>query len=154
MIEFTEVTEEHLRTVAQNMRDADIEEVWAATRHTPLQALTDGVMKSEHSVTVKWGGEAVAVYGLRAGAALSGIGVPWMLTAGGILNCRRELMTHTPVVLGKMLLKCGLLENQVHVENKVSIGWLSRMGFTIDSPEPTGVEGGMFHRFHMGAADV
>jgi len=154
VIGFLKPTAGHISTVAENMRAADAAEVWASNRHSPRDALEGGVSASKHSVCVTYNGQAVAIYGLVVRDVLSGLGVPWMLTTDGVISCRRELMTVTPEILGKMLKMCKILENNVHVENKVSVRWLSKLGFVIGEAEPLGVQGEMFHKFSMVSHDV
>ena len=96
----------------------------------------------------------VAIYGLTFRDMLSGIGSPWMLTANGIENAKRELITDVMDVLGIMLTICPTLVNHVHVENRMSVKWLRRLGFVLEAPEPIGLGGEMFHKFSMVKEDV
>ena len=143
-------TEALLTSIAENMRKADIEEVWASGRYPPLDAVIDGWRASDYStVAVNDYGEPLAVVGLCKRGMLTGLGVVWMLSTESSLQYRREFIRQAGPLLGELLDICPRLCNMVHSKNTSSIRWLRRLGFTIESPEPCGQDGELFHRFHI-----
>jgi hypothetical protein len=80
---------------------------------------------------------------------LSGTGWVWMLGTGGVVTHRHSLSRVMPSVIDDMLQVCPRLCNMVHVENKVSMAWLKRSGFTLGEPVKYGPEGEMFRPFHL-----
>ena len=148
-VKLIEPTRELIDVIASDMRQADAAEVWASNRHTPIEALMTGWSMSEGSVIVTVNDEPCVMIGLVIRDILSGTGVPWLLGTENALKYKRQFITQVPAIIDEMLDKCPELFNYVHVENKVSIKWLKRIGFTMGNPEPYGVDGEMFHKFHM-----
>jgi len=131
------------------MRQADAVEVWSSSRQTPLDALTTGWEMSDLAVIVTVDDEPCVMMGLVIRDILTGAGVPWLLGTEGALKHKRHFIAQVPPVIDEMLTICPRLFNYVHAENKVSIRWLKRIGFTIDDPMPYGLDEELFHRFHL-----
>jgi len=154
VIKFTEPTAEAIQFIADNMRDADIVEVWAAGHHTPIDSLTKSIDISEFNTLVTIDDIPCVLFGLVRTDILSGSGVPWMLGATSIMKHKREILKHSPVVIEQMLTICPNLVNYVHGKNKMSIRWLKWLGFIIEEPVPRGPDNELFHRFHRSLTDV
>lgn len=148
MIEFVKPTEELLFAIADNMRDADRIEVMASHGHSPVEALLMGWSLSAFSTVAVYDGIPVVAFGLVITSVLTGAGTPWMLASKDVKKCRSELLKKTPSVIDSMLVICPKLSNHVHADNRQSVRWLKWLGFTIDDPEPIGINGELFHRFH------
>lgn len=148
-VEFIRPTDELIRFIALNMRQADVDEVWASHRHLPYDALMKGWELSHRSTVVAVNGEPCVMIGLVISDILSGLGVPWMLGTEDALKYKRNFLIQAPAVIDEMLSVCPRLVNYVHAQNTVSINWLKRIGFTVDHPEPHGVAGELFHKFHL-----
>lgn len=140
---------EVLSVVANDMRDEDVAEVWAAQHHTPMESLVKGVEVSKMTAAVEIDGVPCAVLGLVVRDILSGVGVPWLLGSNEALKHRRHFITLAPQVLGEMLSICPSLYNFVHSQNTASVRWLKRIGFNIEDPQPYGASRDLFHRFTM-----
>ncbi len=149
VVTFVEPNEEYIRVIADDMREADRAEIWASHRSTPLDSLMLGWKRSTSSVVVCVDGKPCVMLGLVIHDILTGTGIPWLLGTETALKHKREFFKLSPPVVDEMLETCPRLFNYVHDQNKVSIKWLQWVGFTIDDPEPIGVAGEMFHRFHM-----
>ena len=154
MIEFRPVTEYDIDHVAINMRQADINEVWASSRATPLEALQRSVALSEFACSVYINGEPQVILGLVKCGILSRKGVPWLLGTEHALKHRREFLKQAPIVIEEMLTICSYLFNHVHVENRESVRWLKWLGFELEDPIPHGPHGELFQLFHMGKYNV
>ena len=150
MVEFKEVTPAMIQFIADNMRQADVDEVWAASNVTPLQAITGGVDISCSTSVAVINGDIVAIMGVVKKTALSNTGIPWLLGTDSIVKHYREFLGASPSVLNAMIDVCPNLINHVYVENKVSIRWLKWLGFKIEKAEPFGVNGELFHKFTIG----
>lgn len=148
-IEFVPPTDELVRSIAADMRPADVAEVWAASHSTPLQALMKGWRESDYVTVATCEGQPLVMFGLVKRGILSSAGVPWMLGAQVSLKHRREFLNRSPAVIDEMLTICPNLYNMVHSKNRDSIRWLKWLGFTIDDPVVHGREGELFHKFHM-----
>ncbi len=141
--------ESAIRIIAADMRPEDAAEVWASHHHTPIEALMSGWKLSNLSVVVEIDGVPCAMLGLVVQCRITGAGTPWLLASNHALRHRREFLLQSPPVIAEMLNICSRLSNHVHVNNKVSIRWLKWLGFTIEKPEPTGLNRELFHRFHL-----
>jgi len=148
-VKFIRPNEAAIQSIAADMRQADIDEVWASNHHTPLEALNVGWETSKSAVIVAVNDEPCVMIGLVKRDILSDIGTPWLLGTNNALKYKRHFIKQVPDVISEMLTVCSKLCNYVHVNNTISINWLKRIGFTIDSAEPYGYEKELFHRFHL-----
>lgn len=148
VVRFDTPTIEGVMSVADNMRQADVVEVWASGRMTPFDALQKSIIASKFSTMVWVDNTPCAVFGLVVRDMLSGAGVPWMLGADSVLDHKRDILKHSRIGVDQMLDVCPNLYNYVHTENTVSIRWLRWLGFEIDETKPHGIGGELFHRFH------
>ena len=147
-ITFVKPTMALVQAIAADMRQADIDEVWAAGHKTPLEALVDGWEASQYATIAMNGDEPACMFGLVKRDLLSGTGIIWMLGTNATFKYRREYLKRTPSVIDEMLTVCPRLCNMVHSKNINSIRWLRWLGFTIDDPVPHGPDDELFHRFH------
>jgi hypothetical protein len=149
VVKFVKPTKELIEALAADMRQADVDEIWASNHHTPIEALTNGLAISDRCAVVTVDGEPCVMLGLVIRDILSGSGVPWLLGTEAALKHKRKFLTQVPAVIDEMLNICPRLFNYVHADNKVSIKWLKRVGFTLDDPAPYGRDKESFHRFYL-----
>lgn len=149
MIEFVKPTVELVESIAADMRQADVDEVWASNHHTPLESLMKGWQLSNLSTVVVYDNEPLVMIGVVKRDMLTGSGVVWMLGANRALKYRKEFLRQTKPVIDEMLTIYPRLCNMVHNKNTDSIRWLKWLGFTIDDPIPHGPDDELFHRFHL-----
>lgn len=150
MIQWVKPTVELVQSIADDMRQADAEEVWASNHHTPLQSMMKGWGLSDVStVAIDDTGEPLVMIGLVKRDVLTGSGVVWMLGSNRALKHKKEFFRQTKPIIDEMLTICPRLCNMVHSKNTNSILWLRWLGFTIDDPIPHGPDDELFHRFHL-----
>ena len=149
-ITFSEVTEEDIQFVADNMRQADKDEVLASNNYTPRECLDESIKISYFAYTVNFNAAPVMIFGLVKRSALSDTGIPWALGTDGVFTGKREFLKRSVVLRDMMLEECDILTNYVHCDNKQSIRWLKWLGFKFDNPAPYGVNNELFMRFHLG----
>jgi len=154
VVEFKKVTPELIQFIADNMRQADVDEVMAASNATPLQAIESGVEISDSTSVAVINGDIVAIMGVVKNSALTDNGVPWLLGTDYITKHYREFLGSSRAVLDAMISVCPNLVNHVYVKNTVSIRWLKWLGFNIEEAEPFGVNGELFHKFTIGKVYV
>lgn len=147
---FSEITEEDIQFVADNMRKSDRDEVMASNNYTSRECLDESIKISHFAYTVKFDDTPVMIFGLVKPSALSDIGVPWALGTDGVFNGTREFLKRSVVLRDMMLEECSMLTNHVHCDNRQSIRWLKWLGFKFDDPAPYGVNNELFMRFHLG----
>lgn len=149
--EFTEVTDEGLEHIAENMREGDREECYATLGHRRYyDALRISVLASDSAVmAVSAYGEPVAVLGVTTVSFLYNIGSPWMLGTPNAERYKRAFIdagrTYTQFMLGEY----SSLTNHVDARNTKSVAWLQRLGFSIEKPVPYGALGLPFHPFQI-----
>ena len=141
-------TEDHARELAETMRQADIEELWAGWSMKPLDALLL-VVGVRDTRTVLADGVVLCMYGTAPPVMLSFKGVPWMLTSDIFPIHFRYFLRGSIEYINEMKEKFEFLENYVDARNPLAIRWLKWLGFKIGSPDPFGWLGAPFHRFEM-----
>lgn len=149
MIEWVKPTQSLVESIAEDMRQADIDEVWASNHHQPLESLMRGWGVSDLATVAVYEGEPLVMIGLVKRDVLTGSGVVWMLGANRALKHKKEFFKQTKPIIDEMLTVCPRLCNMVHNKNTSSIMWLKWLGFTIEEPIPHGPDGELFHRFHL-----
>lgn len=139
-----------LRYLADHLREADRLEL-AATHGDELDILAclqAAVRASEDVfVAVTAAGEPFAVFGLAPVSLLGGIGCPWMLGTDTAAHHAIGVITLARQHVARWSQRYSLLFNYVDARNKRSIGWLKRIGFTVQTAQPYGLHGEPFHRF-------
>jgi len=150
LVKFVKPTTDLIEFVAANMRVADRLEVRYSHGHTPIEALTNGISRSNLCSVALINDEPCAVFGLVVENILTGNGVPWLLGTDLIFKHRRSFIEHTRSGVDEMLQLCPRLSNWVHCDNIKSIRWLSSMGFSFGEPLPYGVNGELFIQFSRG----
>lgn len=148
-VKFIKPTQALIEVIAADMRQADVDEVWASHHHTPVEALMKSWKASDRSVVVTVNDEPCVMIGLVIHDILSGTGSPWLLGTENALKYKRHFLTQVPDVIEEMLTICPRLVNYVHTENKVSIKWLKWIGFIVEEPLPYGCDDALFHKFTL-----
>lgn len=128
----------HVPFVAENVRDADRDELWAAACLTPEQALS----KSMECSTLAWTGlydnVPVCMFGVSEGSALAGVGIPWMIGTKLVDKYATQFLRRNKGKVQEMLNVYPLLMNYVDVRNTRAIRWLRWLGFEIGASIPFG----------------
>ena len=132
--------------VAENMREADRNEVAALSGQEPLDALIAGFHYSDVPFTVVSDGEPAAIFG--AGPVEPDVGAIWLLGTDGILKNTTRFLRESHFWLDQCARPYGMLFNYVDARNKVHIRWIKWLGFTlINLHEEFGVEQRPFYEF-------
>lgn len=133
--------------LAQKLRKADREEISHASGLEPQHALLYSLAVSQYCYTVWLEDEIVLIFG--CGGVDGEWGVPWMMASDRLLDIKREFVKECRKIVHAMVERYHSLENYVWAGNKIHIYWLQWLGFTIEKPEPFGIDGEPFHRFYM-----
>ena len=132
------------------MREADAIEI-EVTGRDPIRALYESFEVSKpHVFTIIVDGKPCGIFGAAQGHAAC-CGIPWMLGNDQLRRIPRDL-----IVQGRMWIEYlnrifPHLENAVHSDNRVSIRWLTAMGFEVH-PQPIILPNG--HSFRRFTRDV
>lgn len=148
-VKFVKPTHELVQAIAMDMREADVNEIWASDHYTPVTGLMESWKTSEYSSIFMADNEPCLMVGLAVYSTLGGVGIPWLLGSNAMMKHGSQFMRMGPAVIDEMLNICPKLVNYVHKENEVSVRWLKRVGFEFDEAVPYGVEKELFHRFHL-----
>lgn len=149
--EVVPATFKHAEELAENMRWADCEEVWAVGHLYPLQATLLSLEASRDVWTGLADGKIVCMFGVGAAMILSTTGVPWLLTTELVNEHAKPFLRRNKKVVKEMRDKYPLLRNYVDERNTVAVKWLKWLGFEVLPSIPFGIEGLPFHSFEMRA---
>lgn len=154
MIQLVKPTYEHAMFIARTMRDEDLVEV-TASGSNPVSAMMSGY-RSEFALSVLSEGDIpLCMLGVNPLCKLTGAGVPWLLSSKYALQYKREFLEQSPPIIEEMLSVYPKLENYVHVKNRLSIRWLSWLGFYVDKSQPVIMPSGeTFYKFTMETDNV
>lgn len=141
-------TEYAILAVAEDMRQTDRNEIWAADHLEPLACLRESVKRSDLLWTVIINDVPAAIGGVSPlpESLRSRAGVCWMLGTDAIKTVPDWFLFQTQVILGAMLMKYDYLSNFVDARNEVCLRWLKWLGFKIMPAAPYGAEQLMFHQ--------
>ena len=135
--------------LSANLRASDRAELQAVGFWDALAPIADSVRTSALCWTALADGELACILGV---APLDGqTGAPWMLGTPRLDTQARVLVRETPRYIGAMLEVFPHLLNFVHAQNRTSVHWLRRLGFTLHDAVPYGSQGALFHPFEMRA---
>lgn len=150
---FVSPTPERIQYIAEHMREADRQEVFAmrgadADLH---YVLTSAVKRSTWCVCgLADDGTPVSLVGVAPVSLIGGIGSPWLLGTDRVREFSGALIRYGYEYIQAMTAQYPQLINYVDARNTASIRWLKRLGFTIHDPAPVGHQNMPFHKFTMG----
>lgn len=121
------------REVARNMRHEDVTELWELSRTRPREAVEQSIRMSSEAYVAMMGSEPVAVFGASS-AALGDVAVPWMLGTRALDDVAAEHTALTRRFVAHLFETKDLLYNMAHIDNRRSLVYLRRVGFTIGKP--------------------
>ncbi|UPY96264.1 MULTISPECIES: hypothetical protein [Pectobacterium] len=140
---------EHVQALLPHVRQADIDEFYAASLSTPEQVLTQGIRVSTLSWSAIFDDQVVAIFGIAPASMLGGDGVPWLVGADMLERYQKTFLRRCRPFVSAMLDVYPHLVNYVDVRNVAAKAWLHWLGFTLEEPKPIGALNYPFHRFTM-----
>lgn len=150
--EIVPATEQHIESMLPNVRQADIEEVTAASSRTVEEALHMGLRRSNgYAWAGLADGEVVCIFGVAPMGLLSDTGIPWMIGTPLIEKHSKVFLKRSRRYVKGMCTLYNRLENWVDDRNDCAKDWLAWLGFKLHDPEPYGKKQLPFRRFEMGA---
>lgn len=148
-VQLLPATEEHLQMILPNVRQADIDELYAVSLMTTEAALRIGL----RTATMAWSGfangELVTMFGVSPASMIGGNGIPWLVSTHLVEKYQKTFLRRSRHALQDMLIVYPHLENYVDERNHVAKAWLHWLGFHLEDAAPYGALGLNFHRFHM-----
>lgn len=134
------------------MRQADREEVLAASGRSPAQALAYSLRKSSVAWTALVNGRPEVMWGVGDINVLAGIGAPWLLGTDEVPRYFIHFLRASVGFRDQLLSRYQTLRNFVDDRNAVSIRWLRWLGFTLY--DPVMFRGHAFRMFELRSGDV
>jgi len=144
-------TLDHVAAMAPHVRQADIDEVHAASGLPIEIALEKSYRMSTHCWAGIVDGEVACIFGVSPVNMLAGKGSPWLLGTDLVERHAMAFLRRNRRYILIMLRMYNHLENYVDVRNTASIAWLKWLGFEFYEPEPYGKHRMKFMRFEMRA---
>lgn len=144
----------HVYELAVTLREADRTEI-LNMGYPVKKALWRAFRNSVLCRTALVGGYVAAMWGLAIGwrtdvSPLSDLGVPWLHTSAAIEALPVAFIRESRKQVAAMRKLRPRLESHVAVEYLQAIKFIRMMGFTVEKPQPIGLNGARFCRFHMG----
>ena len=146
--EVVQAKPEHAKFIAENMRQADVHEVWASSKHTPIEAIVTSMSLSQETWVGLGDGEPIIIVGIVK-QDMFNRGVPWMLGTDALPPFTRPFLRYVKELQKRWLDECSFLFNYVDARHTVSVRWLQWMGFEVMEAEPFGPYNMPFHNFYM-----
>ena len=134
------------------MREADVQEVWAAGHFSPEEAVATSLEASPDPRVGLADGEVTCVFGVGEWSAIGLLGVPWLLTAENMPRHARRLLIGSRAYMDEVRGRYTVLANHVDARNQKAVRWLQWLGFEIGPAEPFGLDKLPFHRFRWEAS--
>lgn len=134
--------------VADNLRQADEDEVWAMLGVSPQQALPASLAGSSQSWVLMDGSSLpIGLMGV-APTMLPNLGNPWLVGTDAVTADAISFARQTPKYVAKMHEEYRVLTNFVDARNEKAIDWLLFAGFhLIDADLRHGPEERLFFQF-------
>ena len=145
--EIVSATQQHVDELALTMREADVEEVWAAALKTPRDALQISMDRCDNAQTGLVDGEVACMFGVGEAHLLALEGVPWLLGSDLIAKHSKAFLRRNRSWVSEQKQRYTYLGNFVDSRNKTAIQWLRWLGFEVHPPQPLGPLGVPFHMF-------
>lgn len=136
--------------IADHIREMDRFECEAVGYANPLEAINEGVEKSDRAWTFCYGGVPLCVFGDVPDSA--GGAVIWELGTDEIRHHKRAFMEKSKLTIGAMLNKYEYLTNVVCMDNRASVRWLKWLGAEFQE-ETAMLMGKPFARFYIERSD-
>lgn len=148
--EITRMAAKHRKELVENIREADVDEIWAYSGRTPSDVMREVAVVGRHTTYAGLQDDTLlCLFGVQPLSALSPVAVPWLLGTNA-------LEEHAPVFLRmsrdwihEQAKEYDILMNFVDARNTKSIRWLKWLGFEVYPAVPAGPFQQPFHRFEM-----
>ncbi len=151
-IEIVPARAAHILTIARRMRQADRDEVFAASGYTPAEALIYSLRRSSIAYTALIDGKPEVMFGAADLNILAGIGVPWLLGTDAIDKHYVAFLRRSVWWRGQLSKRYPVMRNFVDDRNRAAKRWLRWLGFTLS--DPVDMRGHAFRLFELRARNV
>ncbi|WP_271311450.1 hypothetical protein [Yersinia intermedia] len=150
-VQIVPATQEHAAALLPRVRQADVDEFYAAALMSPDEVIQRSMSASTVCFAGLVDGEVIVLFGVVPGSILTGFGVPWLVAADSMERYQFTFLRHCKPAVRYILSIYPRLENYVDTRNSAAKRWLHWLGFTIDDPIPYGALKLPFHHFELRA---
>lgn len=132
--EIVAATAEHAEAIALDAREADIAELWAQAKATPLEAMEYGLQFGARTGLLD--GVPACMFGVSPHPSIPGAGVPWLVSSDRMrgMAAQKRLLGASRPKFEEMQARYALLFNVVDDRNVAAKRWLQWLGFTLGEP--------------------
>lgn len=131
-------TPEALRKIADNLSDADRDELAAAGHHDALKAMGDAIATCREAYVACWDGEPQAVFGINDLPLDPRHGIPWLLSTGTASKHARDFMATARRMVAAWSPMYLSMRNVASEEHTAARGWLKALGFSEEATHTLG----------------
>ena len=143
-------TDEIAEYLIPRLRQADIDEMWAAHHLEPSMGVWLSLAVSRDTSYAGFvDDEPVCLFGVALPHILIPAGRPWMVGTDQVPKHSTAFLRMSREHVKKMSKQFPYMFNFVDDRHKVAIRWLRWLGFTVEEPAPYGAEGLPFRHFYM-----
>lgn len=139
----------HIDRIADNVREPDRAELWAAACKTPKEVLEGAIENCDAAWTAFVDGIPICMFGVTGGDPLSGVGIPWMVGTHQLDRMAHLFLRRCREQVQAMSEAYPLLRNYIDNRNGRAIRWLEWLGFEMGPPVPYGPFRALFRGFQM-----
>lgn len=147
--EIREATWRDAVELAPKLRQADLDEIKAASGRDALGALSYSLKNSRSPQAGLIDGEVVCMFGVAQQSFFSIAGAPWLLASDQLVKHAKPFLRRSREYIKSLKKDYLYLCNYVDARNTQAIKWLRWLGFDILPTQTYGVEDLMFHPFEM-----
>lgn len=142
MLTFRRPTAEDIADLAAHMRDADVDEVLAASGDNPTVALERAVAASSECCVARLSTGVLCIWGVvpmpPATALGPRVGAVWMLTSDLVDLCPLVFWRGCKTVIRDLVSRWDLLCNAIDCRHEKALRWAARLGLRLGDPEVWG----------------
>jgi len=138
--------------MAHNMREVDVQEIWASHMIRPLEALVYCIRNSENSTTGLVDGEIACMFGIIRQNLLGSVGTIWLLGTDLLKMHGIRFLRENKKKIVEISEEFTIIENYCDARNRATLKWLDWLGFVIEEAKPYGIYNLPFHHFHKEVA--
>jgi ribosomal protein S18 acetylase RimI-like enzyme len=115
--------------LAENLRQADLDELKAGGRTSPLEALKSAVMNTDLCYVAREldTDKVICLFGLVV--VSEQYGVIWMLGSDLLVKHRKQFIVQAQAFLDQFAKQVKCMGNTVYSKNTLHIAWLRKLGF-------------------------
>lgn len=147
--EIRNATEEDAICLAENLREADVEEVKASVDLPPLEAILGSMKNTIFPKAGTVDGEVACIFGVASNTLVAEVGRPWLLATDALTKHSKRFLKSSLEYIKEAKKDFKYMHNFVDARNKEAIRWIKWLGFEVQEPAPHGPYGVPFCKFEL-----